>query len=112
MKHLKLLWKSLSFHVSRIQITVLKTFFPEKALLIKREGERSLLIDQLTRSIEVNEGYRKIRARHGGSFQKNSATVELQKKFLEAVVSCPIQDFEDIASKWMDKMRAQLKLAK
>jgi len=112
MKHLKKLWKSLSFHVSRIQIRLLQLFNPDKALLIKREGERTLLIDQLTRSIEVNEGYRKIRAKHGGSFSKNSPIVELQKKFLNDIISCSIHDFETRATKWIKKMESLPKLAK
>lgn len=105
MKHLKSAWKWLCFHTSRIQIAFYKTFFPEKALLIKREGERTLLIDQLTRNIEVNTGYRKVSGRREGNFAKQTQKIELQKRFLQEIKNRPIEQFEEIATKWMKRMK-------
>lgn len=72
---------------------------------MKKEAQRAMLIDQLTRTITVGDSYRTYRARTGSSFAKNSASLELQKMFLEDIQDCNIDDFEDIASKWMRKMK-------
>ena len=106
MKHLKLIWNELCFRVSRLQISIYKIFWPKKAHLIKREGERSLLVDQLIRSIEVDTGYRKISSRRGKSFADNSKSVMAKRNFLHDIQNCEIEDFEEIATKWMKKMKA------
>ena len=105
MKHLKRVWNLISFKVSRLQLLLFKRFWPSRALILRRQGERHLLITQLERSIGTDIKYREVSAKRGGDFKVCTKKIELRKQFLVDISTCAIKDFESLATKWMDRMQ-------
>lgn len=105
MKHLIQYYKTLKSWIISIPNTLEKQFTPIRYQKKLKQGERILLIKQLKSSIEADKSFRKVSGRRGNSFASATKDLEVKKRFLEDITKCSLEDFEYVATKWMNKTR-------